>query len=100
MEFEWDEKKREHVIKTRKVDFGYAALIFMGPVVTNEDDRQDYGETRHRSVGMVGDECFIVVHTERDGVTRIITAWKGGRDDRQRYEASISARPRQDEGEG
>ncbi|NTA59831.1 BrnT family toxin [Agrobacterium tumefaciens] len=100
MEFEWDEKKREEVIKTRKVDILYAALIFEGTVVTNEDDRKDYGETRQKSVGMVGDECFIVVHTERDGITRLITAWKGGRHDRERYKASIVERPRQNEGAG
>ncbi len=100
MELEWDEKKREEVIKSRKVDILYAALIFEGIVVTSVDDRKEYGETRLKSVGMVGNECFIVVHTQRDGITRIITAWKGGRIDRERYKASIAARPRDDEGEG
>lgn len=100
MEFEWDEAKREEVIKARDVDILYAALIFEGIVVTNVDDRKEYGETRFKSVGMVGSECFIVVHTQRDGITRLITAWKGGRIDRERYEASIAARSRQDEGEG
>lgn len=100
MEFEWNEEKREEVIKTRDVDILYAALIFEGTVVTNVDDRKEYGETRFKSVGMVGKECFIVVHTQRDGITRLITAWKGGRIDRERYEASIVARSREDEGEG
>ncbi|PZU19597.1 MAG: BrnT family toxin [Shinella sp.] len=100
MEFEWDENKRGEVIRAREVDILYAALIFEGIVVTNVDDRKEYGETRLKSVGMVGKECFIVVHTQRDGITRLITAWKGGRIDRERYEASIAARYREDEGEG
>ncbi|WP_320188612.1 BrnT family toxin (plasmid) [Agrobacterium rosae] len=90
MEFEWDDEKREKVIEERGVDFVYAALIFEGPVVTSIDDRKNYGEIRLRSIGLVGDECFIVVHTRRDDVTRLITAWKGGRNDRIKYEESIT----------
>lgn len=90
MEFEWDEVKRQKVIAERQVDILYAALIFDGPVLTRIDDREDYGEHRLISLGMVDDECFIVVYTEREGVTRLITAWKGGRRDRAEYEKSIA----------
>jgi uncharacterized DUF497 family protein len=78
VEFQWDQAKRETILKERGVDILYAALIFEGDVLTAEDDRYDYGEVRFISVGMVEDECFVVVHTERDGVIRLITAWKGG----------------------
>lgn len=90
MEFEWDEVKRQKVIAERQVDILYAALIFDGPVLTRIDDREDYGEHRLISLGMVDGECFIVVYTEREGVTRLITAWKGGRRDRVEYEKSIA----------
>lgn len=45
---EWDEEKREKVIKDRGVDFLYAALIFENPVFVARDDRSglDYGEDR------------------------------------------------------
>lgn len=43
----------------------YAALIFEGYVLTRKDDRADYGEERWISLGMVENECFVVVHTER-----------------------------------
>jgi uncharacterized protein len=97
MEFEWDEVKRQKVIAERQVDILYAALIFDGPVLTRIDDREDYGERRLISLGMVDDEFFVVVYTERQGVTRLITAWKGGRRDRAQYEESITGRPQENE---
>jgi uncharacterized DUF497 family protein len=100
VEFEWDEGKRRQVIETRGVDVVYAALIFEGPVLTRIDDRADYGEVRRISLGMVGDECFVVVHTDRSGVTRLITAWKGGRDERAAYAAGIARGGPEDAGTG
>ncbi|MDW6024382.1 BrnT family toxin [Mesorhizobium sp. BAC0120] len=99
MILEWDENKRRQVIKERGVDVVYAALIFEGEVLTRVDDREDYGEVRLISLGMVDDEYFVVVHTERNGSTRLITAWKGGRHERAQYEASIARRDQTDEGE-
>jgi uncharacterized DUF497 family protein len=58
----------------------------------------DYGEQRLVSVGMVEDECFVVIHTERNGVTRLITAWKGGRRERSYFEAGLARRNQTDEG--
>jgi hypothetical protein len=52
--------------------FLYAALIFDGPIVSRIDDRRDYGEVRVVSMGMVGDECFVVVHTQREDRIRLI----------------------------
>ncbi len=100
MDFEWDEAKRRQVIQTHGVDFLYAALIFEGPVLTRVDDRHDYGETRLISLGIVYDECFVVVHTKRNNFTRIVTAWKGGRDERFEYQAGIARRDQEDEGKG
>ena len=100
MQFEWDEAKRQQVIKKHGEDMVYAALIFEGDVLTRLDGREDYGEERKISLGMVDHECFVVVHTERNGWTRLITAWKGGRDERAEYQAGIARRPEADEGEG
>jgi uncharacterized DUF497 family protein len=86
----WDENKRQKIIEERKVDILYAALIFEGDVLTRVDNRRDYGEVREISIGMVGDECFVVVHTEVDGEIRIVTAWKGGRKERELYEKGVT----------
>ena len=90
MQFQWDENKRQEVLKARDVDLLYAARIFKGRVLTDIDDRRDYGEERLISLGMVGDECFFVIHTQRIKTIRLITAWKGGRDDKKRYQDSIA----------
>ncbi|MBB3238077.1 BrnT family toxin [Phyllobacterium endophyticum] len=90
MEFEWDEDKRRQVKQKHGVDLLYAALIFRGPVLTKRDDRADYGEERFISLGMVEDDCFIVVHASRNEVTRLITAWKGGQLDEDQYQARIT----------
>lgn len=98
MEFEWDENKRQQIIIERDIDMVYAASIFEGDVLTRTDVRKDYGEIREISMGLVEDECFVVVHTDRNGITRLITAWKGGRDERSEYEAGIARRNQKDEG--
>ncbi len=74
------------------VDFLYAALIFRGPVLTKRDERANYGEERFISLGMVENICFIVVHTNRNEVTRLITAWKGGQLEHDQYKAGITRR--------
>lgn len=67
-----------------------AALILDGDVYTVEDTRRDYGERRYRSIGCVDDQYYVVIHTQRGNVTRIITAWKAGEDGRRRYQDSIA----------
>lgn len=39
------------------------------------------------ALGMADGEVYTVVYTRRGDVYRLITAWKGGRDDRERYES-------------
>lgn len=100
MEFEWDENKRASNRDKHGVDLVYAALIFEGETLTRIDDRKDYGEVREISVGMVDNECFVVIYTRRNRAIRLISAWKGGRNERSQYQASLARRNSEDEGEG
>lgn len=90
VEFEWDEAKRAEIYEKHGVDLLEAALIFENDVFEKEDTRRDYGEKRMIALGMVDSEVYIVVYTKRNDVYRLITAWKGGRNDRERYEESKS----------
>jgi uncharacterized protein len=72
------------------VDLYEAALIFGSPVLTKVDDRQDYGEVRYVSIGMADGDGFVTVHTMRDGDLRMISAWKAGSRDRERYRAALA----------
>ncbi len=91
LEFEWDEGKRQEVIKTRNVDILYAAQIFRNPTLVKRDDRQDYGEDRFIALGHVEGEYFTLVYTPIEtGVYRLITAWKAGRNGEENYKARFS----------
>jgi uncharacterized DUF497 family protein len=70
LEFEWDEDKRQKILRERGLDILYAALIFEGFVLTRIDNREDYGEERQISLGLVEGEPFLVVHTQRGGARR------------------------------
>ena len=96
MEFEWDEDKRLQVLAERGIDLIRAARIFRGEVLTKVDARAGYGEVREVSVGLVDEECYVVVHTLRDGIVRLVTAWKGGRRVKAEYQEGIARRNRGD----
>ena len=89
MQFEWNEEKRTQNYEKHGVDLLEAAFIFEGNTLTREDNRHDYGETRMISLGLVDDVPYIVVHTERDGKTRLISAWKGGKKDYEKHKNSF-----------
>ena len=92
MDFEWDEEKRQANIAKHGIDFVNATGIFEDETVTVEDTRTDYGEKRLISKGMFRGRVYVVIHTERNGVIRLISAWRGGRKDYEQYQAGISGR--------
>lgn len=86
MEFEWDEAKRAEIYRKHGVDILEAALIFENEVLEKEDTRRDYGEKRMIALGIADGEVYRVVYTKRNDIYRLITAWKGGQNDREEYE--------------
>jgi len=89
MKFEWDENKRQEVIRERDVDLLYAALMFENPVLIKIDDRQDYGEIRYAALGHVEGEFFTLIYTPRGDALRLITAWKGGKNSEKDYQEGL-----------
>jgi uncharacterized DUF497 family protein len=92
MDFEWDQEKNKANILKHGVDFIDAMLIFETFVLSAVDRRHDSGEQRVRSIGIVDDDCFVVVHTQRGSSVRLISAWKGGTDEGELYRAYVSRR--------
>jgi len=90
MQFEWDEEKRQEVIRERSVDILYAALIFENRVLVRVDDRQDYGEERFAALGHVDGEYFTLIYTSRGNKTRLVTAWKAGKNGEREYKNRIT----------
>src|SRR5690606_31030989 len=98
MEYEWDEAKRLSNIDKHEVDILYAVSIFANWVLTEPDTRFDYGELRWRSTGMSDDRCYVVIHADRDGRRRLISAWLGGRRDKRKYQEGYARRNSGNEG--
>lgn len=89
MKLDWDEDKRKSNLKKHGVDLLYAAFIFEGHTIMREDNRKDYGEVRFASLGLVDGVPYTVIHTERNGHIRLISAWKGGRKEYEEYKNSF-----------
>ena len=91
MIFEWDEAKNQQNIRKHGISFETAKRVFEGPILTVEDTRFDYGEIRHISIGQIEALLIIVVvHTDRaNNATRIISARKANKAERNRYEQAV-----------
>lgn len=79
MLYEWDEQKRLSNVRKHGIDFRDAVAIFEADTVVMEDDRFAYEERRFVSLGLLHGRVIVVVHTEQDGSTRIISARKATR---------------------
>lgn len=88
--FEWDENKNQANITKHGIGFQRARRIFDGPTLDRVDERYDYGEERIISLGKIEEILIlVVVHTDRRGVTRIISARPAKRAERKRYEEAV-----------
>lgn len=86
MSFEWDEAKNEINKEKHGISFEEAIEIFDGFIYTRIDDREDYGEIREISIGAIqGFVMIVVVHTDRNNVTRIISARRADTIERKMY---------------
>jgi len=58
--FVWDEAKRRLNLRKHGIDFADAAKIFRGATFTAEDTREDYGEQRFLTLGLLDDQVVSV----------------------------------------
>lgn|GEM_PF-749550 len=80
---------RQNVVK-HGLRFEDAVRIFDGFTVDLLDDRFDYGKPREISIGLIGGlAVVVVVHTDRDGKIRIISARPAVKAERRIYEKAI-----------
>ncbi len=90
MKFAWDPAKNAANIAKHGVSFEQAARIFDGPVLTWADDRDNYGEMREISIGLLdGIAALVVVHADRGEITRTISARRALKHERRLYEETI-----------
>ncbi len=86
MEFEWDEAKNEHNIAERNLPFALAARVFLDHErMTKPAKRQDYGESRYLTYGKVDGRLLVVVHTPREGRTRVVSVRKANSREQRKF---------------
>ena len=87
MEFIWDkEKNRQNIVK-HGLDFIQASKVFDGTLFSKPSHGDD--EVRTMSVGRIENFTIAVIHTERDGKCRIISARPASRKERDEYEKAL-----------
>lgn len=88
MEFEWDPDKSKDNLKKHGVSFHEASTVFGDPLsITFNDPDHSIGEHRLLTFGYSRmNQLLAVVHTERHGKTRIISARHATRQERKIYE--------------
>lgn len=92
--FEWDETKNQANIAKHGISFDLASRVFEGFTLDAEDSREDYGERRILSIGCVdGIAVLVVVHTNRNGICRIISARQANQQERTRYDQALQDSP-------
>jgi len=90
IDFEWDDEKNRQNIVKHGVRLEDAVKIFEGFTVDLIDDRFDYGEQRIVSIGtLAGIVVLVVIHTNRNGASRIISARQANKKERKRYDEKI-----------
>ena len=81
MQLTWHEPKRQTTLARRGLDFADAALVFAGPTFTFEDDREDYGERRWVTLGLLRGKVVVIVHTETVDEIHVISMREAERDE-------------------
>ena len=86
MKFEWDENKNKQNQKKHGLDFDDAKEVFKdNKQLTSPDKRKDYKEKRWKIIGKIYGAIITVIFTIRDTSTRIISARKASKNERNEY---------------
>ena len=81
MRFTWHEPKRQTTRNRRGLDFADAEWVFAGPTFTFEDDREDYGEQRWVTCGILRSKVVVIVHTESEDEIHVISMREADKDE-------------------
>ncbi len=85
----WDESKRKINLRRHGIDLSLLESVFDFPMVTEEDDRLEYGEQRLKSFGMYEGRVVLLVWTERVLSAHLISCRYAERQEAKDYFSSI-----------
>jgi len=78
----WDEKKRRRNLRLHGLDFLGAEAVWDDFTITREDVRENYGEPRWVTFGLLCGEVVVLVYSERGHEDHFISLRKA-----EKYEA-------------
>jgi uncharacterized protein len=87
--FEWDEKKNLKNIEKHGFSFEDAPEVFNNPTVTFIDERYDYGEIRHVTLGTYLGRTVFLVYTIRENYIRLISMRKANAREQKIYQERL-----------
>ena len=85
MNFEWDPAKNDANIEKHGIDFHGAQTIWDSVVVTFQSVQSHHGEPRYLAIGLYQGREIAVVYTLREGRTRLISARRARKNEREIY---------------
>jgi uncharacterized DUF497 family protein len=85
MRISFDPAKRQKTLYERKLDFLDAPKVFSGFTLTYPDTRKNYGEDREITIGILVMTVVVLVWTNRDDSSRIISMRKASDNEREEY---------------
>ena len=85
----WDERKRRLNLKKHNIDLAELESAFDSPMITVEDDREDYGELRLQSLAMWRGRIIFLVWTERQNGAHLISCRYADRSQVEDYFANL-----------
>jgi uncharacterized DUF497 family protein len=88
MAITFDPPKRDKALAERGLDFDAAADVFEGACFSFEDNREDYGETRIITIGLLAGRMVVIGWTPR-GDDRHVFSMRKANDREQRKYASF-----------
>jgi len=86
MDITFDPAKNARNIAERGLSFERVAALDFPTAVYSVDARRDYGEVRHRALGLVDGRVHVLVFTETEQGIRVISFRKANRREARRYE--------------
>ena len=89
MDITYDAEKRALTLEKRGLDFEDAVHVFAGTTIDAVDDRENYGEVRWLSFGLLDGRMVAVVWTPRGEARHIISMRKANERERKRYEGQL-----------
>ena len=86
----FDDAKRQANLKKHGFDFVGCEAVFDHPVVTWEDDREEYGEQRINLLGFLNGRLVHLTYVEDGDEFRAISFRKAEKHEIKRYRAAFS----------